>query len=62
MSSRKSYGESERYFKVLEVAERYRVVPRTVRNWVKRRWLLATRKGRLIRISQAALDEFDSHR
>ena len=52
-------GELERQFTVKEVATNRRVVPRTVRNWIKFHGLRATTVGRLIRISQSALDDFD---
>ncbi|MEQ1714659.1 MAG: helix-turn-helix domain-containing protein [Hyphomicrobium sp.] len=50
----------ERHYKVAEVAERYFVTPRTVRNWIQNDSLRAWRRGRLIRIPQSALDEFDA--
>lgn len=51
--------ELERQFTVKEVAINRRVVPRTVRNWIKLRGLRATKVGRVIRISQSALNDFD---
>lgn len=52
-------SELERQFTVKEVAANRRVVPRTVRNWIKFHGLRATTVGRLIRISQTALNDFD---
>lgn len=52
-------SDEGKYFTIQEVANRYRVVPRTVRNWIARRWLRAVRKGRLIRIPDSALVDFD---
>jgi excisionase family DNA binding protein len=49
----------EQYFTVNEVAEIYRVTPRTIRNWTDRGLLKAWRKDRLIRIPRSALDKFD---
>jgi excisionase family DNA binding protein len=52
----------EPHFTVAEVAAFYQVCPRTVRNWVGDLTLRAWRKGRLIRIPQSALEEFDAKR
>lgn len=52
-------ADSERFYLVAEVAAQRRVKPRTVHNWIKYRGLRVTRKGRLIRISQSALNDFD---
>jgi excisionase family DNA binding protein len=57
-----SSGPVERHYTVAEVAEIYRVTTRTVRNWVNDEELRAWRKGRLIRIPQSALEEFDAKR
>ena len=54
-----THGEC--HFTTAQVAKRYGVRPRTVRSWIKRNWLRAMRKGRLIRISQSALDDFDKN-
>jgi excisionase family DNA binding protein len=50
-----------RFFTVTEVASRYRVKPRTVRDWIKRGRIVAMRTGRLIRISSDALAAFEKN-
>ena len=50
----------ERYYTVAEVAARYKVDKRTVRNWIRRGWLRAIKKGRVVRVAQSALDAFDA--
>ena len=52
----------EARYTVREVADIYRVTPRTVRHWIDNEELRAWRKGRLIRIPQSALVEFDRAR
>ena len=52
-------SESERYYTVAEVAAIYRVTTRTVRNWVYDGKMRAFKKGRMVRIAQSALREFD---
>lgn len=62
--SRLSIGSEsalEPHFSVEEVAARYRVCDRTVRNWVARRAMRAVIIGRLIRIPASALKEFDEN-
>jgi excisionase family DNA binding protein len=51
--------DCERYVTVAAVAARYGVGTRTVRNWIRWKWLRAIRKGRLLRISETALKKFD---
>jgi excisionase family DNA binding protein len=53
---------AEPHYTVAEVAKLYQVCPRTVRNWIRDRSLRAWRQGRLIRIPQSALDEFQRSR
>jgi excisionase family DNA binding protein len=50
---------NERHYTVREVADRYRVEPATVREWIKRKWLRAIKPGRVIRIPDSALIDFD---
>lgn len=50
----------EPHYTVREVADMYRVTPRSVRHWIKNGQLRTWRKGRLIRIPRSALAEFDS--
>ena len=50
------------YYTVAEVADRYRVRPRTVRCWIKRGELVALKPGRLLRISDRALSDFEKKR
>jgi excisionase family DNA binding protein len=52
----------EPHYTVREVADIYRVTPRCVRHWIENEELRAWRKGRLIRIPQSALVEFDRAR
>lgn len=52
----------ERHYTVSEVAAIYRVVPRTVRNWINDGKMRALRKERLIRVPLSSLREFnESH-
>lgn len=46
------------FLTVAEVAERLRVNPQTVRNWIDRGRLPATRVGRRVRVRQADLGRF----
>lgn len=50
---------AEQHYTVAQVAALYQVDPKTVRNWIRCGALRAIRKGRLIRIPQSALKEFD---
>ena len=52
----------ERFYTVRDVADIYRVTPRCVRQWIDNKELRAWRRGRLIRIPQSALVEFDRAR
>lgn len=58
-ASAKATVSPEPHFTVAEVAAIYRVTPRTVRNWIYGGLLRAWRRGRLIRIPQSALENFD---
>lgn len=61
--SEAQHGDAENtHFTVADVARMYRVSDRTVRNWIKRRWLHAEPLGRLIRISAASLSKFQRRR
>lgn len=58
--SSNSSSAPEPHYTVHEVANLYRVTPRTVRHWIAKGQLRVWRKGRLIRIPQSALIEFDA--
>jgi excisionase family DNA binding protein len=53
--------DAEQYYTVAEVAKKYRVTSRTVRNWMKWSWLKHLKLGRLIRIPESALVTFDKN-
>jgi excisionase family DNA binding protein len=47
-----------RFFTIAEVAEHLKVVPRTVRRWIKSGDLVAHRRGRVVRIAESDLKAF----
>ena len=46
------------FFTIAEVAERLRVVTRTVHRWIKSGDLVAHRRGRVVRIAESDLKAF----